>query len=127
MKKWVVFALTLALVVTTAVPAFAGRHVQNEPARVSEDTGYSLYALSGRITAIDPVARTVTVWIKNGNTLLKEYEGTEIVLYTTEETAYEVSHSPTTISFEQLRVGFEISSIGHLVDGFWVADRITAT
>lgn len=129
MKKWLGIMFVLALIAMSAVPALAKGGVAGNTAgrALPEETGNNLYALSGTITAIDPIARTVTVWIKTGNTLIKPYEGTEIVLQTTEYTAYELSHSPTSLTFENLRVGFQISSFGHLIDGFWVADRITVT
>ena len=129
MKKWLVIMFVLALIAMSAVPALAKGGVAGNTAgrALPEETGNNLYALSGSITAIDPVARTVTVWVKTGNTLVKPYEGTEIVLQTTEFTAYEVSHSPAVISFENLRVGLQISSFGHLIDGIWYADRITVT
>ena len=129
MKKWLVIMFVLALIAMSAVPALAKGGVAGNTAgrALPEETGNNLYALSGSITAIDPVARTVTVWVKTGNTLVKPYEGTEIVLQTTELTAYEVSHSPAVISFENLKVGMQISSFGHLIDGIWYADRITVT
>jgi hypothetical protein len=117
MKKWFVIIILLSMLAIAAGPAVAA----------TKDTGNGLYSLSGRITAIDPVARTVTVWVKTGNVLVKPYAGFEIVLHTTIDTTYEVSNSPTSLTFEQLRVGYDISSIGYLMDGVWTATRITVT
>lgn len=87
------------------------------------------YALSGTISDIDPVEKTVTVTVSCGNRLANPFISQEVTLVTGDSTRFLLRNedgTATQISFDDLGTGQNISSHGTLVNGVWTATRITS-
>jgi hypothetical protein len=87
------------------------------------------YAFSGTITAVDDVSYAITVSVVCGNQLAKPYIGQEVTLQTTDTTRFLLQNADgtvTPITFDYLEVGQYVSSHASLVDGTFVATRITS-
>ena len=87
------------------------------------------YALSGTISDIDPVEKTVTVTVSCGNRLANPFISQEVTLVTGDSTRFLLRNedgTATQISFDDLGIGQNISSHGTLVNGVWTATRITS-
>jgi hypothetical protein len=139
MKKLTVMILVVLMLVTTVVPAFAaggppatrnsgsGNQYSGNQAGVNKGniTIKPPYALVGKITAIDTVNNTVTAMVIKGNSVAVDFIGQEAILRTTTETRF-LMRSGIPITFGDLNVGDNISSLGSLVDGVWTASRITS-
>ena len=111
------------------------------------------FYLQGTISAIDTAAKTVTVTVFHGNAPVKQYLGTDLMLYTNEgtlifqitqggdsdgdaaQTGTSTTSSETSsngfpsnrvpISFDQLEVGQKVAVHGNLVEGVFTARLIT--
>jgi hypothetical protein len=129
MSKTFAVLIILSLLLSIASPALAaqrgpdGHGYDDNPPRYQG----TAYALNGKITALDPVARTVTVKVQVGNRLAKPYIGQEVVLTTTPATRLlrNIGDTAIVIAFDDLQVGQFISSNGVLADDTWTAKRIT--
>ena len=155
MKKLTIISILVVLLAVSVVPALAAGSPSAGRGSASgvctgDQTGYGIqngygsktgyrsqggygirnpYALSGTITAIDSENHTVTVLIACGNRLADPFGGQEITLSTTTSTRFlqrNADGTVTSISFESLALGQNISSHGSLVDGVWTASRITS-
>ncbi len=117
MKKLFVVVLALLIALATVSPAFAAGSPRGP------------FALVAKISAIDPVSKTVTVSVLKGNTLVKSYIGKNLVMTTTASTRYLYKSSatavPTPITFADLKVGNAVSVTGTLTNGVWTAARVT--
>jgi len=117
MKKLFVVVLALLIALATVSPAFAAGSPRGP------------FTLVAKISAIDPVSRTVTVSVLKGNTLVKSYVGKNLVMTTTVSTRYLYKSSatavPVAITFADLKVGNAVSVNGTLANGVWTAARIT--
>lgn len=115
------FFLSLILLVAFVLPV----HAASDTALGPRGT----FNLVGRITAIDPILRTVTVKVLRGSLLVRPYLGSSITFYTTATTRYLLKTSPTTtaiaVTFDDLIVGKPVSVYGTLSNGIWTAIRIT--
>lgn len=137
MKKLTVLTLVVIMLAVSAVPAFAAGGPPSTRGSGSGTcggmhNGYGIrtpYALSGTISAIDSVARTVTVTVACGNRLAKPYIGQAVTLQTTETTRFLLRNEDgtvTPITFDDLAIGQNVSSHGTLVGGVFTAVRITS-
>ncbi len=116
MKRLIPILLVVLIALTIATPVAAAGLGSRHP-----------YALVGKITAIDPVAKTVTVQVLRGNWVVKPYLKQEITLKTTATTRFFFTDGVTSklIKFEDLKVGNPISSSGNFANAVWTATRIT--
>jgi hypothetical protein len=131
MKKYLVLALVIALLTMSVVPAFAA---EEGPIRSRNGDGggyrygYPPFALAGEIVSIDAEARTVTVEAICGNIVVRPYIGDEVTLTTNDMTKFLLRNpdaTATPITFDDLKVGDQISAHGRLVEGVWKTTRIT--
>jgi hypothetical protein len=86
------------------------------------------YALSGTISAIDPIAQTITVDVACGNWMVQPYISNAVTLQTSAATRFllrDQDGTVTQIAFADLVVGQTVSSHGTLVDGVFTASRAT--
>ena len=115
MKRFLPILLALVLTVGLFTPAYAA------------GKGNSPFALVGKITAIDPAARSVTVQVVSGNALVKGSIGQSVTIKTTNTTLFRYTDGSVTtnIKFEDLKVGNAVSAGGSLSGGTWTASRIT--
>jgi hypothetical protein len=152
MKKLTVVILVVAMLALSVVPAFAaGGPPEDRGSASGSCTGTQLaaatrnqanygmgqpadygsrapYALSGTISAIDPLSQSVTVSVACGNWMVKSYIGTEVTLQTTATTRFLLrneSGTATLLTIADLVVGQTVSSQGTLVDGIFTASRVT--
>ena len=120
MKRFtiLILALVLTVVLTTRVLAAGSQPPVNKS---------GTFALVGKITAIDPVAQTVTVKVLRGNILVKPYLGKTLDIQTKTTTRYFFTDGVTTkrITFTDLKVGDPVSMTGKLANGVWTASRVT--
>jgi len=87
----------------------------------------NVFALVGEVTALDAEAGTITAEVYTGNQLIKDYVGQELTVVTDEETLF-LQFGDTeckSIAFEDVAVGDYISVNGHVLEGLYVARRIT--
>jgi hypothetical protein len=107
-------------IATLAPTAFAAGVARSQPTMAP-------FALAGRITAIDPVAKTVTVQVLSGNLIVRPYVRQTLALTTTTATRLLLKTTTTAIpiTFAQLAVGQSVSADGHLVNRTWTLTRLT--
>lgn len=126
MKKYLTFGLVLILLAITAVPAFAA-------ATSPDDGGIRLggnspFALAGKISALDPAARTVTVSVITGNKWVKPFIGKTLTLQTADTTRFLLRNpagTATLITYNDLVAGQSVSVSGVVSANVWTAQRIT--
>ncbi len=118
MKRFTILMLVLILTLTLVTPAFAA----GKP-----PSAKGPFVLVGKISAIDPVAKTVTVQVLRGNALVKPYFTMTVVIQTTAATRYMFTDGVTqkVIIFTDLVVGNPVSIGGNLANSVWTATRIT--
>jgi hypothetical protein len=86
-----------------------------------------VFALVGEVTALDGVARTITVKVHTGSGQVKDYIGQELTITTNNDTLF-LRYSPVkceVITFADVELGDYISVNGHVVDSLFVAKRVT--
>jgi hypothetical protein len=119
MKKFLMIAVLVSLLLMTATTAFAAG---NRPL----ERGRSPFALTGKITAID--GATVTIKVAAGNRLVKAYLGKETPVLTTATTIY-LQRNPdgtaTRLTIADLAVGQNVSVSGRVTVSGLQANRIT--
>ena len=115
MKRFLPLLLAFALTVALTTPALAAGR------------GKAPFTLVGTITAIDATAKTVTVQVLRGNTVIKAYIGQTVTLTTATATKFRFTDGKKTtlIKFSDLKIGDAVSASGTLSDGIWTASRIT--
>jgi len=104
MKKFLILATLLALLCLGTVPALA--HAQESAA--APQAPLKVFALTGKITAVDPAARTVTVKVWSGNWLARPHQGGTLTLKATDYTRFFEKQEDCSIvpaSFDDLEVG----------------------
>ncbi|MEI7847255.1 MAG: hypothetical protein WCK35_15760 [Chloroflexota bacterium] len=118
MKRFTILMLVLILSLTLVTPALAA----GKP-----PSAKGPFALVGKISAIDPVAKTVTVQVLRGNALVKPYFSKTVIIQTTTLTRYMFTDgvSKKVITFNDLVVGKSVSIGGLLANSVWTATRIT--
>jgi hypothetical protein len=118
MKRFIFVLLALVVIAASVSPAYASGETYK---------GRGVFALVGKITAIDTANATVTVKVITGNTLVKPYIGKELVIKTTATTRflYKTGTTITPITFADLVVGKPVSVNGILANSTWTAQRIT--
>jgi hypothetical protein len=132
MKKIFVLVIVLILLAMAVTPALAagGPHSGNaHGARLrARNSATATFALSGTIASLDSAARTVTVKVVSGNSLVKAYIGQNLTTQTNDSTRF-LQRNPdghaTTINFADLVVGQKVSVNGVLANNVWTATRIT--
>jgi hypothetical protein len=117
MKRVLFSLLIVAMLLVSAAPVFA--------ADTTASKKNPLFALVGRITAIE--GSTVTVNVLAGNPLARPYVGQTLDIQTTVNTRFLLKDADGTvaISLEDLAVDQNVSVQGKVVDGVWTATRIT--
>jgi hypothetical protein len=115
MKRFLPFMLSLVLALTLFTPVLAA------------GKGNSPFTLVGKITAIDPASRSITVQVLRGNVLVKPYLGQAVSITTTMATQFRYTDGTVTtiIKFSDLKVGDAVSASGRFSGGIWIASRIT--
>lgn len=132
MKKLSVLVLVLMLLVVSTVPALAaggpppgsGRGAGSGVGKV----GNPPFALAGTIAGLDEQAKTVTVTVDCGNTIVKPFIGQNLVIQTNDATRFLLRNPggyATPITFEDLTIGQKVSVNGQYANNVWTAGRIT--
>ncbi len=123
MKRFLPLLLALVLTIAMTSPALAA----GPKLAPSAGNAKSPFTLVGTITAIDATAKTVTVKILRGNSLVKSYIGQEVLIKTSAATLYRFTNGTTTtvITFSDLKIGNAVSVTGTLSGGTWATTRIT--
>lgn len=124
MKKILFLTLVIALLAASTFPSLAMSTGVTTNGLKSLTAKKQLYSLAGYVKSIDAVNRTVTVTVAVGNRLAKPLIGQDVVLQTNSSTRFKLSGG-TTISFDYLKVGQQVSSNGRVAAGVWTARRIT--
>ncbi len=112
-------------------PAGTGSQTQARYGMMPQGSGFGTqtpYAISGTITAIDPIALTVIVKVSCGNRLASSTIGNDVTLKTSDATRFLLRNEDgtvTPITFAGLKVNETISSHGTLDDGIFTATRVT--
>lgn len=90
------------------------------------------FYLQGVISAIDGTAKTITVSVVHGNSRVKQFIGTDLIVATTETTKfYQINQNGDAhedrelISFEQLQVGQKVAIHGDLIESIFTARLVT--
>jgi hypothetical protein len=132
MKKISVILIVLVLLVVSTAPALAaGRPstLGGRGAGISAGLGGNPpFALAGTIASLDAQAKTVTVTVVCGNTLVKPYIGQNLVIQTNNATRFLLRNPggyATPITFNDLVIGQKVSANGQLANNVWTAGRIT--
>jgi len=122
MKKQVwLGVMVLALLAATVMPVMAeGGKNQNRWLG-------QVFSLVGQVTALDDVAGTITVQVHSGSKLSKSYVGKELTVTTDENTLFLLyGHAKgDTITFADVELGDDISVNGYVLNGVFVAKRVT--
>jgi hypothetical protein len=133
MKKLFVLSLVLMLLATAVTPALAAGGQRGGDSlnarRGARNGATTTFALAGTIASLDPAARSVTVKLASGNSLVKGYIGQNLTIQTNDSTRFLLRNpggSATPIAFADLVVGQKVSVNGELVNSVWAATRITA-
>jgi hypothetical protein len=86
-----------------------------------------VFALVGEVTALDGVARTITVMVHTGSGQVKDYIGQELTVTTDSDTLFLLYGAVKckVIAFADVELGDYISVNGHVVDSLFVAKRVT--
>ncbi len=132
MKKLSVLLLVLTLLVVSTVPAFAaGGPPPGMGSGVVSGVGKGgnpPFALAGTIASLDAQAKTITVTVACGNTVVKPYVGQNLVIQTNEATRILLRNPggyATPITFSDLAIGQKVSVNGKYASDVWTAGRIT--
>jgi hypothetical protein len=124
MKKLLILIALTAMLGSSAIPALA-----RQPDPPSEPQAPPLvFALTGKITAIDPEARTLTVKVWSGNWVARVYKGQTLMLKATDTTRVLEKQEDCTVvpvTFDELAPGDRVSARGRLVGELWKLWRIT--
>lgn len=144
MKKILLPLLLVALLVVSVLPVAAGQGgpgngpqatPQPTPQGQGTMTTYrqssprGTFTVTGQVTAVDPVNKTITLTVLRGNKLVKAYLNTNVILVTTNTTKFLYKSSSTAtatkITFNDIQVGDYISATGTVANNVWKATRIT--
>lgn len=152
MKKIFVISLVVVMLSVSVVPALAAGSPPVDRGSTSgtctrNSTGISLqpqaylgtgkqagfgvrnpYALSGTISAIDANTKTIMVTVACGNLLATPNISNSVTIQTTDNTRFLLRNengNAIPITFADLAIGQTVSSHGSLVDGTWIASRVT--
>ncbi len=117
MKKSLFILLVVAMLLISAIPAFA--------ANTNASGQSTLFTLTGRITAIE--GSTITVNVLAGKPIVRPYIGQTLEIQTTDSTRFLLKTQTGTvvISLADLAVDQNVSVQGEVVNGVWTATRIT--
>jgi hypothetical protein len=138
-KKLVVVTLVVLVAALMATPVLAaGPHHGRvmRPAQGSRQpigpgpcrgSGPQVFALVGTISAVDAGAKTITVEVYQSNRLVSA-NGQTVTVYTTDTTRFLqwTEAGGVSITFADLKEGDSVSVNGTMVDGQFVARRVTA-
>ena len=85
------------------------------------------FALVGQVTAVDTVARTITVNVWMGNRAVKDYIDDDLLVTTTEDTRFRRFDDPECvfIAFEDIEVDAYVSVGGNVDADDFLALRVT--
>ncbi len=120
------------MLVVSAVPPFAAGRPSISSGRRA---GFSIgsggnppFALAGTIAGLDAQAKTGTVTVVYGNTLVKPYIGQNLVIKTNDATQF-LLRKPggyaTPIAFNNLTIGQKVCVNGRYTNNGWVFGQIT--
>jgi hypothetical protein len=138
-KKLVVVTLVVLVALLMATPALAAGPQYSRvvrPARGSRQPvgpglrlglgGQQVFALVGTISSVDAGTRSLTVAVYQSNRLARASEQS-VTVYTTDATRFLqwTESGGVPIGFEDLVVGNSVSVNGTVVDGQFVARRVT--
>lgn len=88
-----------------------------------------IFSIVGTISAIDTTNKVLTVTVSRANKLAKSFIDVDVYVVTTEKTRFlykiEKTSPATTISFEELATGDQVSILGLSLDDTWTALRVT--
>lgn len=145
MKKILLPLLLVALLVVSVLPAAAGQGgTGNGPLRVTpqptpqgqgtmttyrQSSPRGTFTVTGQVTAVDPVNKTITLTVLRSNKLVKAYINTNVTLVMTNTTKFLYKSSATAkatkITFNDIQVGDYISATGTVTNNVWKVTRIT--
>lgn len=117
MKKSLFILLVVAMVLISAMPAFA--------AGTNASKQSTQFTLTGRIVAIE--GSVVTVNVSAGKPIVRPYIGQALQIQTTNATRFllKTETGAVSISLADLTVDQNVSVQGQVVNGVWTAARIT--
>lgn len=123
MKKalWISIVV-VGLLAMTVAPAAAGG--DNNQRRWQGN----VFGLVGEVTAVDAGTGTITVLVRAGNRLVKDYIGEELTVETDDDTLFLIYGDPkcTIGDFTDVAVGADVSMNGLVdEDGTFLARRVT--
>jgi hypothetical protein len=144
MKKILLPLLLIALLALTALPAAAGQGGSgNGPQATPQPTPQGqgtmttyrqssprgTFAITGQVTAVDAVNKTITLTVLRSNKLVKAYVNTNVTVVTTLKTKYlykaTSASTAVKITFDDIQVGDYVSVNGTVANNIWTATRIT--
>ena len=122
MKKSLVVLMVVAMLLVSAVPAFAAKGGPSQPPVPNKGGQFTLV---GTITAI--AGEVVTVKVVSGNPIARPFVGQAVALQTTAATRFlrTTATGTVVITLADLQVGDNVSAQGQLAAGVWTAERIT--
>ncbi len=141
MKKSLVLILVIVTVFALAIPVAAkgpgtGGNGPDVPVggkgtmaaySQAQRSPRQVFAMVGTIESIDPVLKTLTIKVINGNKLVQASRGKLVTVLTVTGTRYLLKTGTTAIpiSFEDLQINDRVSVNGIYVNDTWKANRIT--
>lgn len=146
MKKILLPFIVIVLLAVAVLPASAGNGPGNGPGNpqatpqpVPQGQGTlttyrqsgprGTFAITGTITAIDTINKTITVTVLRGNNLAKPYINLSVTVVTTAKTRFlykaSTTSTATTITFADLAIDDVVSINGTVADNIWTANRVT--
>ena len=143
MKKILIPLLLVVMLAVAVIPASAGGNGPGGPggpaAPVATPQGTAVasqqksprgtFTITGTISAIDAVNKTVTITVVRGNKLVQPYLATDVTVTTTLTTKFlykaTITSTATALTFADLKVGDIVSATGTVKNFIWTATRIT--
>ena len=115
MKRWSLLVILSVLLFATVIPVSAAGYGPRS----------SVFTFVGNINAIG--GNTVTVQVLGANKLAQPNVAQTFTVTVTDSTRYLLNNGTVVvlITFADLKVGDAVSVYGTLVDGVWIASRIT--
>ncbi|MCS7011615.1 MAG: hypothetical protein NZL98_09615 [Anaerolineales bacterium] len=144
MKKILLPLILVVLLAVSIIPAAAGQsgpgtgpQTTPQPAPQGQGTMTTYrqssprgtFTVTGKVTAVDAVNKTITLTVLRSNKLVKAYVNTDVTIVTTSTTKFLYKSTSTAtatkITLSDIQVGDYISATGTVANNVWTTTRVT--